>query len=50
MVDKKGLVCEYDGYEIPEQGKDTPENQALREQAMAEFKEMAKRLKENRMK
>ena len=46
MLDRDGLVCEYDGYEVPEQGPDTLENRILREKAMKEFKEQAKRIKE----
>ena len=46
MVDKYGKVCEYDGYVIPEKGEDTPENRALREKAMKEFKEKARRIRE----
>ena len=49
MIDRDGLVCEYDGYEIPEQGPDTPENRILREKAMEEFKEQAKIIKEKHM-
>lgn len=48
MRDKFG-VCEYDGYVIPEQGEDTPENRALREKAMEEFKAKAKKIREERM-
>ena len=50
MVDKNGLVCEYDGYAIPEKGEDTPENKVLREKAMAEFKKMAKAIREEHSK
>lgn len=50
MIDERGRVCEYDGYTIPEKGEDTPENKALREKAMEEFKEKAKKLRAERMK
>ena len=41
VLDSKGNTCEYDGYVVPEQGEDTPENKKLREAAMIEFKRMA---------
>lgn len=41
MLDSKGNTCEYDGYVVPEQGEDTPENKKLREAAMIDFKRMA---------
>lgn len=44
MLDKNGLVCEYDGYVIPEKGEDTPENRILREEAMARTLEKARRI------
>ena len=50
MLDMDGLVCEYDGYEIPEKGEDTPENRMLRNQAMKEAKEQARKLRAERMK
>lgn len=50
MLDRNGAVCEYDGYVIPERGEDTPENKALREQAMKEFKEQARKLVSERTK
>lgn len=50
MLDKNGLVCEYDGYKIPKQGPDTPENKILRERAMEEFRKQAKEIKEKHMK
>ena len=40
MLDSKGRTCEYDGYVIPKQGEDTPENRKLREDAMKDFKRM----------
>lgn len=40
-------VNEYDGYTVPERGKDTPENRALREKAMKEFMEKARKNMEN---
>lgn len=46
VLDSQGRVCEYDGYEYPEQGEDTPENRALREKAMAEFMERARKDRE----
>lgn len=46
MSERKGIVREYDNYVIPEKGKDTPENRALREKAMEEFKEKAKKFRE----
>ena len=48
MLDRDGLVCEYDGYVITEQGEDTPENRVLREKAMEKALERARRIMEER--
>jgi len=43
---EKRKIGEYDGYEYPLIGKDTPEIRANAEKGMIEAKELAERLKE----
>lgn len=44
---EKYAVREYDGYVIPKQGEDTPENRKKREAAMKEIKEQARKFMES---